>query len=201
MITFNMRLFPFYLLLLDRQMDQPIDGKLFLGLLIPILETGKTKALKWNDTDDHIHRFNQIENLWSIQKLEWEYDPLWPSAREVVLPVIKLEMIRGRMSIFSILMSISPGKAISITTSGWIGDAKRRSPPHTAPRMTPIRKGEKYEFSFCPHQMNSSRDVVQWHWPSSYFSIIRWWLTHNKNTIRKVNFDDSWENTLYLQLF
>lgn len=60
--------------------------------------------------------------------------------RKVVLPVIKLEMIRGRMSIFSILMSISPGKAINITTSGWIGDAKRRSPPHTAPRMTPIKK-------------------------------------------------------------
>lgn len=55
--------------------------------------------------------------------------------------MIKLEMMRGRMSIFSILMSISPGKAINMTTSGWIGDAKRRSPPLTAPRMTPMRKG------------------------------------------------------------
>lgn len=61
--------------------------------------------------------------------------------RKVVLPVIKLEMMRGRMSIFSILMSISPGKAINMTTSGWMGDIKRRSAPHTAPRMTPVRKG------------------------------------------------------------
>lgn len=104
----------------------------------------KTKTLKWNDTDDDsIHWFNQIEILWSVQKQEQECDPLRPSAREVVLPVIKLEMMRGRMSIFSILMSISPGKAINITTSGWIGDAKRRSPPHTAPRMTPVRKEKK----------------------------------------------------------
>lgn len=85
----------------------------------------------------------KLRFLWSVQKQEQEYDPLRPSAREVVLPVIKLEMMRGRMSIFSILMSISPGKAINITTSGWIGDAKRRSPPHTAPRMTPIRKEKK----------------------------------------------------------
>lgn len=54
--------------------------------------------------------------------------------------MIKLEMIRGRMSILSIRMSISPGKAINITTSGWMGDAKRRSPPQTAPRMTPIHR-------------------------------------------------------------
>ena len=71
------------------------------------------------------------------------------------------------MSIFSILMSISPGKAINITTSGWIGDAKRRSPPHTAPRMTPIRKEKKYESIFCPHQMNSSRDTP-------YSSTVAW---------------------------
>jgi hypothetical protein len=56
--------------------------------------------------------------------------------------VIKLEMIRGRMSIFSILMSMSPGKAINMTTSGWMGDAKRSSPPHTAPRMTPVEGKE-----------------------------------------------------------
>jgi hypothetical protein len=61
----------------------------------------------------------------------------------VDLPVIKLEMMRGRMSIFSILISMSPGKAISMTTSGWMGDANLRSPPHTAPRMTPRKKGKR----------------------------------------------------------
>lgn len=58
-------------------------------------------------------------------------------------PVIKLEMMRGRMSIFSILMSMSPGKAINMTTSGWMGDARRSSPPHTAPRMTPVEEGRE----------------------------------------------------------
>lgn len=79
----------------------------------------------------------------------------------MVLPVIKLEMMRGRISIFNILMSISPGKAINMTTSGWRGDAKRRRPPHTAPRMTPRReRGEISEFVFRLSQMNSSRDSV-----------------------------------------
>lgn len=96
-------------------------------------------------TDDHIHSFNQIEMLQSIQTLELEFNPLWPGTGRVLLPVIKLEMMRGRMSIFSILMSMSPGKAINMTTSGWIGDARRRSPPHTAPRMTP-RRGQGREY-------------------------------------------------------
>lgn len=143
MITFNTWPFPFHLLLPDKQMDWWIDGKLLFEGWLSSFRDRKTKVLQWNDIDDHIHSFNQTEILWSIQKLEQEYDPLWPSAREVILPVIKLEMIKGRISIFSILMSISPGKAINITTSGWIGDAKRRNPPHTAPRMTPINKGEK----------------------------------------------------------
>ena len=81
--------------------------------------------------------------------------------------MIKLEMIRGRMSIFSILMSRSPGKAINITTSGWMGDAKRRSPPHTAPRMTPInREGGKIwiDLFFYPSRMNIAL--------RSYFSDI-----------------------------
>lgn len=57
--------------------------------------------------------------------------------------MIKLEMMRGRMSIFSILMSMSPGKAINMTTSGWMGEAKRSNPPHTAPRMTPVEEAEE----------------------------------------------------------
>lgn len=121
------------------------------------------KPRLWSKTTQmvtFIHSFNQTEFLRSIQNPGEESTP--PGrAPELGSPVIKLEMIRGRMSIFSILMRISPGKAINITTSGWMGDARRRSPPHTAPRTTPRRKGEKYEFIFCPSQRNSSRDLFQ----------------------------------------
>lgn len=69
------------------------------------------------------------------------YAALWAGTRKELSPVIRLEMMRGRMSIFSILMRMSPGKAINMTTSGWMGDARRSSPPHTAPRMTPGEEG------------------------------------------------------------
>lgn len=51
--------------------------------------------------------------------------------------MIKLEIIKGRISIFSIRISMSPGKAINMMMSGSIGVARRRRPPHTAPRITP----------------------------------------------------------------
>lgn len=53
------------------------------------------------------------------------------------LPVIKLEMMSGRINIFSILIRMSPGKAITMTMSGWIGEATRSKHPNTAPRITP----------------------------------------------------------------
>lgn len=54
-----------------------------------------------------------------------------------MLPVIKLEMIKGRMSIFSILIRISPGKAMTMTMLSSIGEATRSSIPKTAPKITP----------------------------------------------------------------
>lgn len=58
--------------------------------------------------------------------------------------MIKLEIIKGRISIFSIRMSMSPGKAINMMMSGSIGVARRRRPPHTAPRITPGRRTKKW---------------------------------------------------------
>ena len=53
------------------------------------------------------------------------------------VPVIRLEMMSGRINIFNILMRMSPGKAITMTMSGWMGEATRSSIPETAPKTTP----------------------------------------------------------------
>ncbi len=60
-----------------------------------------------------------------------------PRVYSLVAPVIKLEMMRGRINIFSILIRISPGKEITMTISGWIGEATRSIIPDTAPKITP----------------------------------------------------------------
>lgn len=60
-----------------------------------------------------------------------------PSVIGHTAPVIKLEMMSGRINIFSILIRISPGKAITMTISGWIGEATRSNIPDTAPKITP----------------------------------------------------------------
>lgn len=60
-------------------------------------------------------------------------------------PVIKLEMMRGRINILSILIRMSPGNAITMIISGWIGEATRSSIPATAPRMTPEAQRERVE--------------------------------------------------------
>lgn len=52
-------------------------------------------------------------------------------------PVTRLETTRGKMSIFSILIRISPGKAMIKTTSGGRGDMCRSSIPEMEPRNTP----------------------------------------------------------------
>ena len=57
------------------------------------------------------------------------------------VPVIKLEMMSGRINIFSILIRISPGKAITMTISGCIGEATRSNIPDTAPKITPEVQG------------------------------------------------------------
>lgn len=57
------------------------------------------------------------------------------------VPVIKLEMMSGRINIFSILIRMSPGNAITMTMSGWIGEATRSNIPATAPKITPEVQG------------------------------------------------------------
>jgi len=52
-------------------------------------------------------------------------------------PVTRLETTRGKISIFSILIRISPGKAMIIITSGGRGDMCRSSIPAMEPRNTP----------------------------------------------------------------
>ena len=61
----------------------------------------------------------------------------WANCTDHTAPVIKLEMMSGRINIFSILIRISPGKAITMTMSGWIGEATRSNIPDTAPKITP----------------------------------------------------------------
>ena len=46
-------------------------------------------------------------------------------------------MMSGRINIFNILMRMSPGKAITMMMSGWMGEATRSSIPETAPMTTP----------------------------------------------------------------
>ncbi|TNN87846.1 hypothetical protein EYF80_001810 [Liparis tanakae] len=50
-------------------------------------------------------------------------------------------MMSGRINIFSILIRMSPGKAITMTISGWIGEATRSNIPNTHPRITPEVEG------------------------------------------------------------
>lgn len=52
-------------------------------------------------------------------------------------PVTRLETTRGKTSIFSILIRISPGKAMIIITSGGRGEMCRSSIPAMVPRKTP----------------------------------------------------------------
>lgn len=52
-------------------------------------------------------------------------------------PVTRLETTRGKISIFSILIRISPGKAMIIITSAGRGDMCRSSIPAMEPRKTP----------------------------------------------------------------
>lgn len=58
-------------------------------------------------------------------------------------PVTRLETTRGKISIFSILIRISPGKAMIITTSGGRGDMCRSSIPAMEPRKTPAPQRER----------------------------------------------------------
>lgn len=57
-------------------------------------------------------------------------------------PVTRLETTRGKISIFSILINISPGKLMIKITSGGRGDMCRSSIPAMEPRKTPdpVRK-------------------------------------------------------------
>lgn len=57
-------------------------------------------------------------------------------------------MIRGKITIFNILMRMSPGKAMTIMTSAGSGDAYRSSIPVTEPAITP----EIYTENHSEHQ-------------------------------------------------
>lgn len=62
----------------------------------------------------------------------------------ITVPVIKLEMIRGKITIFNILMRMSPGKEITIMTSGGSGDAYLSRIPATEPMITPETDTENH---------------------------------------------------------
>lgn len=53
-------------------------------------------------------------------------------------------MIRGKITIFNILMRMSPGKAMTIMTSAGSGDAYRSRIPATEPMITPKIETEKH---------------------------------------------------------
>lgn len=114
----------------------------FLGPKIHILETEGSSEMQCPQLLTQPNRSSA-----SSPKPGQGYAALWAGTRKERSPVIRLEMMRGRMSIFSILMRMSPGKAINMTTSGWMGDARRSSPPHTAPRMTPGEEGRMESWS------------------------------------------------------
>ncbi len=82
-----------------------------------------------------------------------------------VLPVIKLEMIKGRMSIFSILIRISPGKAITMTMLSSIGEATRSSIPETAPKITPMMG--KRAFLLLENTPEHTLNVYRNMWPNA----------------------------------
>ncbi len=69
-------------------------------------------------------------------------------------PVTRLETTRGKISIFSILIRISPGKAMIIITSGGRGDMCRSSIPAMEPRNTP-EPTVKHTSSTKPHDSES----------------------------------------------
>lgn len=60
-------------------------------------------------------------------------------------PVTRLETTSGKISIFSILIRISPGKAMIIMTSGGRGDMCRSSIPVMEPRNTPAWQKKERE--------------------------------------------------------
>lgn len=72
-------------------------------------------------------------------------------------PVTRLETTRGRMSIFSILIRISPGKAMIIITSGGRGDMCRSSIPEMEPRNTPEPARGKHQSNT---KSGDSRDIL-----------------------------------------
>lgn len=58
-------------------------------------------------------------------------------------PVTRLETTRGKISIFNILIRISPGKAMIRIISGGRGDMCRSSIPAMEPRKTPEPERKK----------------------------------------------------------
>ena len=58
---------------------------------------------------------------------------------------MRLEMMRGKMSIFSILMRMSPGKDTSIRVLGSVIETYRSSIPNSDPAITPVtvHRGEE----------------------------------------------------------
>lgn len=59
-------------------------------------------------------------------------------------PVMRLEMIRGRISIFSILIRISPGKETIVRAELSVTPMYRSSIPNNTPMTTPGWGGYRY---------------------------------------------------------
>lgn len=81
-------------------------------------------------------------------------------------PVTRLETTRGKTSIFSILIRISPGKAMIIITSAGRGDMCRSSIPAIEPRKTPEREQKREWFTKAGANTSTSRQnrrVCEWH--------------------------------------
>lgn len=72
-------------------------------------------------------------------------------------PVTRLETTRGKTSIFSILIRISPGKAMIIITSAGRGDMCRSSIPAIEPRKTPEREQKGEWFTKAGANTSTSR--------------------------------------------
>ena len=103
-----------------------------------------------------------------------DFSPLYAAFTASHPPVTRLETTRGKISIFSILIRISPGKAMIITTSGGRGDMWRRSIPAMEPRNTPVKLRK--------HTSDKARS----HWDNAN--------THERTLVSKINMlADMWQ--------
>ena len=95
---------------------------------------------------------------------------------ERLVPVTRLETTSGRISIFSILMRISPGKAMIMMTSAGRGEMCRSSIPAMEPRNTPEPARRKKEYQ--NHLM----------WPNGNTLTSVWWIKISLSSHQNFNY-------------